>query len=169
MNAHPHPGTNDPDIEPDIGLGAGQRLPTAEAVLAATLALMTGHAQACCDEHRWVMLTKIVANLHLLAHHPGVSPGFKTVAEQLYAMWARLREEWQEQEHEPAQPSSQPSAQRSAAQPRLLRRQPPSPHCRPINLPLHPLVNPACCGTHLRRLFNERRTSKPDPASAPPP
>ena len=116
MNAHPHPGTNDPDIEPDIGLGAGQRLPTAEAVLAATLALMTGHAQACCDEHRWVMLTKIVANLHLLAHHPGVSPGFKTVAEQLYAMWARLREEWQEQEHEPAQPSSQPSAQRSAAQ-----------------------------------------------------
>ena len=120
MNAHPHPGTNDPDIEPDIGLGAGQRLPTAEAVLAATLALMTGHAQACCDEHRWVMLTKIVANLHLLAHHPGVSPGFKTVAEQLYAMWARLREEWQEQEqeqeHEPAQPSSQPSAQRSPAQ-----------------------------------------------------
>ena len=116
MNAHPHPGTNDPDIEPDIGLSEGQRLPTAEAVQAATLALMTGHAQACCDEHRWVMLTKIVANLHLLAHHPGVSPGFKTVAEQLYAMWARLREEWQEQEHEPAQPSSQPSAQRSPAQ-----------------------------------------------------
>lgn len=99
MNAHPHSGTHDPDIEPDIGLGEGQRLPTAEAVLAATLALMTGHAQACCEAHRWVMLTKIVANLHLLAHHPGVSPGFKTVAEQLYAMWARLREQWQAQDH----------------------------------------------------------------------
>lgn len=136
MNAHPHPGTNDPDIEPDIGLGAGQRLPTAEAVLAATLALMTGHAQACCDEHRWVMLTKIVANLHLLAHHPGVSPGFKTVAEQLYAMWARLREEWQEQEHEPAQPSSQPSAQRSAAQAATpLAAKPPLPTHQPAFTP----------------------------------
>lgn len=99
MNAYPYPdhGINDPDIQPeldaDIGLSAHQRLPTAEAVLAATLALMTGHAQACCEEHRWVMLRKIVANLHLLAHHPGLSAGFKTVAEQLHAMWGRLRDQ----------------------------------------------------------------------------
>lgn len=115
MNAYPYPdhGINDPDIQAevdaDIGLSAHQRLPTAEAVLAATLALMTGHAQACCEEHRWVMLRKIVANLHLLAHHPGLSAGFKTVAEQLHAMWGRLRDP------KPANdPESQPDNARAA-------------------------------------------------------
>lgn len=104
MNAYPDHGINDPDIQPDldadIGLSAHQRLPTAEAVLAATLALMTGHAQACCEEHRWVMLRKIVANLHLLAHHPGLSAGFKAVAGQLHAMWARLRDQQPSINHE---------------------------------------------------------------------
>lgn len=121
MNAYPDQGINDPDIQPDldadIGLSAHQRLPTAEAVLAATLALMTGHAQACCEEHRWVMLRKIVANLHLLAHHPGLSAGFKAVAGQLHAMWARLRDQQPSNDHEigheiapPVQPSRSTSS-----------------------------------------------------------
>ena len=133
MNAYPHPGTNDPDIEPDIGLDAGQSLPTAEAVLAATLALMSGHAQACCEEHRWVMLKKIVANLHLLAYHPGVSLGFKAVAEQLYAMWARLHDQWHDEKCEPAQPPRQPSAHNNAAQ---------SATPRPAKAPHSPFTQP---------------------------
>ena len=91
MNAYPDHGINDPDIS----LGEGQQLPSAEAVMAATLALMTGHAQACCDKRRWAMLTKTIANLRLLAQHPEVSSGFKSVADQLHAMWLRLREQWQ--------------------------------------------------------------------------
>ena len=113
MNVYSDPGITDPDI----GLSEGQRLPSAEAVLAATLALMTGHAQACCEEHRWVMLTKIVANLHLLAQNPGVSPGFKAVIEQLYAMWSRLREQWQAPGHEQYEQHEQENAPTCSAPP----------------------------------------------------
>ena len=96
MNAYPDHGINDPDIDADMSLADGQRLPSAEAVLAATLALMTGHAQACCEERRWAMLTKTIANLDLVARHPGMSPGFKAVVAQLHGMWLQLREPCQE-------------------------------------------------------------------------
>ena len=39
-------------------------LPCAEALLAGTLALMTGYVQACCDSHRDAMGRKIAANLY---------------------------------------------------------------------------------------------------------
>src|SRR3989344_4516252 len=42
-------------------------LPCAEALLAGTLALMTGYVQACCDSHRDALRRKIAANLPLLA------------------------------------------------------------------------------------------------------
>lgn len=35
-------------------------LPCAEAMLAATLALMTGHAQSCRDDHRALMTHKVL-------------------------------------------------------------------------------------------------------------
>ncbi len=41
-------------------------LPCAEALLAGTLTLMSGHMQACCDTHREAMGRKIIANLQLL-------------------------------------------------------------------------------------------------------
>jgi len=63
-------------------------LPCAEALLAGTLALMTGHAQACCGDHRQLMTGKIVANLSQLAEHPILSPQFRT------ALW-NLRKHWE--------------------------------------------------------------------------
>ena len=65
-------------------------MPCAEAVLAATLALMTGHAQTCCDGRRALMARKIVSSLALLSEHPLLSPQFKTM------LW-NLRERWREQ------------------------------------------------------------------------
>jgi hypothetical protein len=65
-------------------------MPSAEAMLGATLALMTGHGQTCCDGHRILMTKKILANLFYLAENPSLSPPFKTM------LW-NLRERWREQ------------------------------------------------------------------------
>lgn len=63
-------------------------LSRAEALLAGTLALMTAHAQACCDERRQLMAAKIVANLSQVIEQPAMSPQFQA------AMW-NLRTHWQ--------------------------------------------------------------------------
>ena len=120
MNAYPDHGINDPDIDADMSLADGQRLPSAEAVLAATLALMTGHAQACCEERRWAMLTKTIANLDLVARHPGMSPGFKAVVAQLHGMWLQLLESRQE----PA-PQSPRTRSNQAKPPQRANKHPP--------------------------------------------
>jgi hypothetical protein len=65
------------------------QMPCAEALLASTLALMTGHAQACCDDHRTLMAARIAGNLAQLAEHALLSPQFKTL------LWS-LRGRWQE-------------------------------------------------------------------------
>lgn len=65
-------------------------LPCAEALLAGTLALMTGHVQACCDDHRQLMNAKIVANLAHLAEHPILSPQFRTALGNLRTHWQVL-------------------------------------------------------------------------------
>lgn len=62
-------------------------LPTTEALLASTLALMTGHVQACCVTHREAMLGKIVSNLASLSADPMLSPGFKTLLWSLRGRW----------------------------------------------------------------------------------
>lgn len=63
-------------------------LPSAEALLAGTLALMTGYAQHKEDcEIRPLMAGKLVRNLTALAHHPAVS-------EPMQAMLTRLLEHW---------------------------------------------------------------------------
>lgn len=72
-------------------------MPCAEALLAGTLALMTAHAQACCDGHRAQMAAKIVDNLSRLAEHPLLTPQFHTM------LW-NLRTRWQlQREHQPAE------------------------------------------------------------------
>lgn len=68
-------------------------LPCAEALLAGTLALMTGHAQACCDNHRQLMSAKIAAGLSQLAEHPILSPQFRTALWNLRAHWAKMQQE----------------------------------------------------------------------------
>lgn len=73
-------------------------LPRAEA-------LMTGHAQACCDNHRGLMSQKIVSNLTQLAQHAPLSPSFKTVLWNLRGRWC----EQQERRHGLHAPQTEPS------------------------------------------------------------
>ena len=69
-------------------------LPAVEAVLAATLALMTGYAQALQADldpgHRVLMGDKIGRNLASLARHAGLSEGFQRIALGLQARWALM-------------------------------------------------------------------------------
>lgn len=72
-------------------------LPSAEALLAGTLALMTGvveraalaqplaaHAQSL------MMASKVRSNLYFLASHPHISEGFRLTAGRLRTHWDRL-------------------------------------------------------------------------------
>jgi hypothetical protein len=69
-------------------------MPAADAVLAATLALMTGYGQALQaalnPEHRLLMGAKIVRNLALLADHPQLSAGLRQVLERLQQRWQSM-------------------------------------------------------------------------------
>jgi hypothetical protein len=62
-------------------------LPTAEALLAGTLALMTGCVQGA-DEHRGLMSAKIASNLAQLSEHTALSC-------EMRRMLARLQTRWQ--------------------------------------------------------------------------
>jgi hypothetical protein len=66
-------------------------LPCVEAMLAATLALMTGHSQnlqaALDPEHRLKLGLKIGENLALLVDHPLLSAGFRQVLLGLQRRW----------------------------------------------------------------------------------
>jgi hypothetical protein len=62
-------------------------LPVAEAQLAATLALMTGHAQACCEAHRHAMARKIVGHLAELGRCDRLSFHFKALLASLRGRW----------------------------------------------------------------------------------
>lgn len=64
-------------------------LPTVEALMAGTMALMTGYAQtAVAGPQRPLMARKLVSNLLFLAEHPQVSPPMR-------CMLANLRTRWQ--------------------------------------------------------------------------
>jgi hypothetical protein len=69
-------------------------MPSVEALLAGTLALMTGYAQSARDcPHRPLMAGKLVSNLLYLSAHPQLSPPMQT-------MLGNLRTRWQlEMEH----------------------------------------------------------------------
>lgn len=64
-------------------------LPCAEALLAGTLALMTGYVQACCDSHREAMGRKIVTNLQLLGQADVFTPHFRTMLCNLQSRWVQ--------------------------------------------------------------------------------
>jgi len=65
-------------------------LPCAEALLAGSLALMTGHAQSNCARQRSLMARKICSNLFFLAQHPGLTPPFRTVVQRLHGHWEQV-------------------------------------------------------------------------------
>ncbi len=88
MHTHPAPHT---DGEYDM--------PSVEALLAGTLALMTGHAQSACAQQRGLMAQKIGANLCVLAHHPALSANFKAVADRMRAHWAVFAQPFAESAH----------------------------------------------------------------------
>jgi hypothetical protein len=71
-------------------------LPSIEAVLAGTLALMTGYSQALQAEldpqHRVTMGLKIGDNLSLLIDHPQLSLGFRQVLLGLQRRWHAMGE-----------------------------------------------------------------------------
>lgn len=90
-------------------------MPSADAMLAGTLALMTGYAQSSPScPNRSLMARKLISNLFFLMQHPNVSP-------PLRAMLANLRTRWQlaqEQDMKASTPASEPP--RRAAQPTTL-------------------------------------------------
>ena len=69
-------------------------LPAVEAVLAGTLALMTGYSQALLaelhPEQRVLMGRKIGNNLALLAEHPQLSTTFQALLGGLQRRWAQM-------------------------------------------------------------------------------
>ena len=65
-------------------------MPCADAMLAGTLALMTGHAQSACAMQRDLMGRKIRSNLFFLGQHPSLTPTFRTVVQRLHQHWDAL-------------------------------------------------------------------------------
>ncbi len=65
-------------------------LPCTEAMLAGTLALMTGHAQSACATQRDLMGRKIRSNLFFLGQHPALTPSFRTVLQRMHQHWDTL-------------------------------------------------------------------------------
>lgn len=65
-------------------------MPCAEAMLAGTLALMTGHAQSACAKQRDLMGRKIRSNLFFLGQHPSLTPNFRTVVQRMHQHWDGL-------------------------------------------------------------------------------
>lgn len=64
-----------------------------EALLAGTLALMTGQAQASCREARCLMTHRICANLRELGQHPALNPDFRAAVRRLHEHWCRMEAE----------------------------------------------------------------------------
>lgn len=65
-------------------------LPCVEALLAGTLALMTGHVQTGDSMQRVLMAHKISRNLHSLQSHSGLTPEFGLVLARLQKAWQQL-------------------------------------------------------------------------------
>lgn len=62
----------------------------AEALLAGTLALMTGHVQTHCCAQRQYLAEKIATQLASLSQEPLLSPGFKALLWGLRARWLAM-------------------------------------------------------------------------------
>ena len=81
-------------------------LPCIEAVLAGTLALMTGYGQALQAEldpaQRVGIGRKVVDNLELLVQHPQLSLGFRQVLTGLHRRWHAMSRCTEEAAHEVA-------------------------------------------------------------------
>jgi hypothetical protein len=61
-----------------------------DAMMAGTLALLTGHAQCTCERQRGLMARKIRSNLDQLAQQPGLAPAFRLVVQRLHGHWSDI-------------------------------------------------------------------------------
>ena len=96
----PEHGIHDADVDTDTSTQ-----PCVQALLAATMALMTGHAQACCEDHRNLMAEKVAVNLQELSRHPLITPAFQAVAWSLHLQWAQRMQPEQSRQGRPSVPS----------------------------------------------------------------
>ncbi len=63
-------------------------LPSVEALMAGTLALLTGYAQSAPGcAHRPLMARKVVSNLFCLSEHPQLSAPMQTLLSNLRTRW----------------------------------------------------------------------------------
>ena len=80
-------------MDPRLSPHEEYTLPYEEALIASTLALMTGYVQSCCGLRREAMASKIDVNFHALAEAPWLSPAFKTLLSALRARWRQQVDE----------------------------------------------------------------------------
>lgn len=73
--------------EDEAAISEEYQMPCLEALLAGTLALMTGFSEAKCVQQRNAMSQKIFCNLGVLSQHPLVSPGFQALTWKLRMHW----------------------------------------------------------------------------------
>lgn len=78
------------DTDSEINDEVEYTLPSAEAMLAGTLALMTGHAQNTCPNRRMLMALKIRHNLDALRSHADLTAQFRRVLLRLCHEWGAL-------------------------------------------------------------------------------
>ncbi len=78
------------NTEPELHEDEEHVMPCAEAMLAGTLALMTGHAQSACATQRDLMGRKIRSNLFFMGQHPELTPNFRTVVQRMHQHWDAL-------------------------------------------------------------------------------
>lgn len=78
------------NTEPELHEDEEHVMPCAEAMLAGTLALMTGHAQSACASQRDLMGRKIRSNLFFLGQHPALSASFRQVVHNMHQHWDTL-------------------------------------------------------------------------------
>lgn len=87
-------------------------LPSLEALLAGTMALMTAWASPCPQARverealRRLLARKVQSNLFFLQHHPQVSAALGQVVQQMHPAWVALAgAAWQEGVAQATQPS----------------------------------------------------------------
>lgn len=85
----------DPSV-PAASADDGIALPCDQALLAATLALMTAYANPCpaarvdAATQRRLMARRIVSNLFFLREHPALGPGMRQVVGAVHGHWVTL-------------------------------------------------------------------------------
>lgn len=81
------------DVSTDASGDEEYVLPSVDALMAGTLALMTGYSQTpeTCP-NRSLMARKLVSNLFFLANHPHVSPTMRCMLGNLRTRWQLVLE-----------------------------------------------------------------------------